>query len=50
MDASGTQLDSFANRMDEAVQKVYEEGKHLTTDVGGTASTDEFTDAVIRAL
>jgi hypothetical protein len=26
---------------------VYAEGKHLTRDVGGTAGTDGFTDAVI---
>jgi isocitrate dehydrogenase (NAD+) len=30
-----------------AIEAVYAEGKHLTGDVGGTASTDEFTDAVI---
>jgi isocitrate dehydrogenase (NAD+) len=39
-----------AERVDRAVQSVYAEGKHLTRDVGGTASTREFTDAVIGAL
>ncbi len=29
---------------------VYQEGRHLTCDLGGTASTSEFTDAVIAAL
>jgi isocitrate/isopropylmalate dehydrogenase len=29
---------------------VYREGKHVTKDVGGTAGTREFTDAVIAAL
>jgi len=30
--------------------KVYREGKHVTRDVGGTAGTQEFTDAVVAAL
>jgi hypothetical protein len=29
---------------------VYREGKHLTGDVGGTASSEEFTEAVLREL
>jgi isocitrate dehydrogenase (NAD+) len=33
-----------------ALDKVYREGKHTTRDVGGTASTAEFTEAVIGAL
>lgn len=39
--------------LQSAVEKVYTEGRHLTRDVGGRASTSEFTDAVIahvRAL
>ncbi|HML18038.1 MAG TPA: isocitrate dehydrogenase (NAD(+)) [Bryobacteraceae bacterium] len=39
-----------ANRLQSAVEKVYAERKHLTRDVGGTASTDEFTRAVIAAM
>jgi isocitrate dehydrogenase (NAD+) len=39
-----------AKRVGDALHKVYREGEHLTRDVGGTASTAEFTDAVIRAL
>jgi len=39
-----------ANRLQTAVEKVYAEHRHLTPDVGGKASTGEFTDAVIRAL
>lgn len=39
-----------ANRLQSAVEKVYAEGRHTTADVGGKASTAEFTDAVIRAL
>jgi isocitrate dehydrogenase (NAD+) len=39
-----------ARRLQAAIESVYAEGKHLTGDVGGTASTSEFTDAVIDAL
>jgi isocitrate dehydrogenase (NAD+) len=39
-----------ANRLQAAIEKVYAEGKVLTSDVGGSASTDAFTDAVIAAL
>jgi isocitrate dehydrogenase (NAD+) len=37
-------------RLHNAIYKVYATGDHLTADVGGTASTSEFTDAVIRRL
>ena len=36
-----------ATRLQAAVEAVYAGRKHLTRDVGGTASTEEFTDAVI---
>lgn len=39
-----------AQRIEGAVRRVYREGKALTRDVGGTASTAEFTEAVIRAI
>ena len=39
-----------AKRIHAALEKVYREGQHLTRDVGGKATTDEFTDAVFRAL
>lgn len=39
-----------AVRMQKAIESVYEEGKNCTRDVGGTASTDQFTDAVIAKL
>jgi isocitrate dehydrogenase (NAD+) len=39
-----------AHRVEDALHKVYREGKHLTRDVGGTAATGEFTEAVIRAF
>ena len=36
-----------ADRMQKALMKVFRDGTHLTRDVGGTADTEEFTDAVI---
>jgi isocitrate dehydrogenase (NAD+) len=41
---------SAADRIEQALIKVYKEGKHITRDVGGTASTQQFTHAVIAAL
>jgi isocitrate dehydrogenase (NAD+) len=41
---------SAADRIEAALQRVYGEGKHVTRDLGGTAGTNEFTDAVIAAL
>jgi isocitrate dehydrogenase (NAD+) len=39
-----------AQRLRNAVQKVYSEGKTLTRDVGGTASTSSFADAIVAAI
>jgi isocitrate dehydrogenase (NAD+) len=39
-----------SERLQAAVEGVYAEGKHLTGDVGGRASTREFTDAVIARV
>ena len=39
-----------AARLRSAIEQVYKTGRHLTGDVGGTASTTEFTDAVIQNL
>ncbi|HOK46731.1 MAG TPA: isocitrate/isopropylmalate family dehydrogenase [Bryobacteraceae bacterium] len=39
-----------ARRLQSAIEWVYAEGKYLTPDVGGTAGTAEFTDAVIRQI
>ncbi len=41
---------SVADRIEAALYHVYSEARHLTPDVGGTASTEEFTAAVIEAL
>jgi len=37
-------------RLEKAIHQVYAEGRRLTGDVGGTASTSEFTNAVIGCL
>ncbi|MDD5542231.1 MAG: isocitrate dehydrogenase (NAD(+)) [Acidobacteriia bacterium] len=39
-----------ARRLQNAIEQVYREGKHLTRDVGGRATTEEFTDAVVKAI
>ncbi len=39
-----------ADRTEKAIHRVYQEGRNLTADVGGKASTAEFTTAVINAL
>jgi len=39
-----------ARKIETALHKIYREGKSLTRDVGCTASTNEFTDALIRAF
>ena len=39
-----------ATRLQNAIHGVYAEAKHLTGDVGGRATTTEFTDAIIQKL
>ena len=39
-----------ATRLQTAIEAVYAEAKHTTSDVGGTATTSQFTDAVIQKL
>jgi len=39
-----------SRRISAALDRVYREGKYTTRDVGGTATTQEFTKAVIGAL
>src|SRR5271166_912791 len=41
---------SAARRIESSLEGVHREGKHITQDVGGKASTEEFTDAVISSL
>ena len=40
----------IARRVENALHLVYREGRSLTGDVGGRATTAEFTEAVIGAL
>jgi isocitrate dehydrogenase (NAD+) len=42
--------DAAAERADEAMRRVYREGRALTPDVGGKATTAEFTKAVLHAI
>ncbi len=39
-----------ADRVEKAIFSVFGEGKHVTRDLGGTATTDEFVQAVIGAI
>jgi len=39
-----------ATKIETAMLKVFEEGQVRTRDVGGTASTDEFADAIIGTM
>jgi isocitrate dehydrogenase (NAD+) len=41
---------SAARRIENALETVHREGKHITQDVGGKAGTEEFTEAVIASL
>ncbi|MBV9083670.1 MAG: isocitrate/isopropylmalate dehydrogenase family protein [Acidobacteriaceae bacterium] len=39
-----------ARKLQSGIESVYRDGKSLTGDVGGTASSEEFTEAVIKAV
>jgi isocitrate dehydrogenase (NAD+) len=39
-----------AHKLQSAIESVYSEGQYLTGDVGGSASTEEFTDAVVKTI
>lgn len=41
---------ALAKRIDAAMRKVYREGKTLTRDVGGSATAEQFAEAIIQAL
>lgn len=43
-------LPAFADRIQEAVLRVLEEGRVTTPDIGGSSKTHEFVDAVIHAM
>ena len=42
--------EAAADRVHKALETVYAEGKTLTRDVGGTAGTTQFTDALLAAM
>ena len=42
--------ENAANHIRAAIEKAFTDKKHLTCDVGGSASTTEFTDAMVEAL
>jgi len=42
--------ENAANHIRAAIEKVFTDKKHLTRDVGGNASTSEFTEAMVEAL
>ena len=39
-----------ADRLQDAIEGVYRDAKHLTGDVGGSSTTSQFADAVIAKL
>jgi len=39
-----------AEKIENAMLKVFEEGKVRTRDIGGTASTNEFADTIIGTM
>jgi len=39
-----------ADRIEGAVRRVLEDGQSITCDLGGSASTDQYTDAIVAAL
>ncbi len=41
---------AVGDRIEKAIHRVYQEGRCLTRDVGGTANTEDFTTAVIAAM
>lgn len=43
-------LESYGNKIENAVFKVMKEGKYLTGDLGGKAKTTEYTQAIIDNL
>ena len=43
-------LPRFGDLINEAIMNVYEEGRVLTRDVGGTATTQEFTKRIIQEV
>lgn len=43
-------LDTYADRIERAALQTIAEGKHITGDLGGKASTQEYTEAILKKL
>lgn len=43
-------MDLWADIIENSVREVLIEGKHITRDIGGTATTDEFTEEVVKRV
>ncbi|MCI6885677.1 MAG: isocitrate/isopropylmalate dehydrogenase family protein [Lachnospiraceae bacterium] len=43
-------MPQWADLVEDSVREVLIEGKHITRDIGGSASTDEYTNAVIEKI
>jgi isocitrate dehydrogenase (NAD+) len=43
-------LQTYAKKIENAILTVIREGKHVTADLGGTASTTEYTEAICQLL
>jgi len=43
-------LENYALKMEKAIHKTLNDRKFLTSDIGGTSSTTEYTDAIINNL
>ena len=43
-------LDEHANRISKAIYEVIGENKHRTRDMGGSATTHEFTNAILSKM
>lgn len=43
-------LNEHANKISSAVYGTIQKGEFKTVDIGGTATTKEFTDAIIQSL
>ena len=43
-------MPDMADKVEQAVRAVLTEGKTITRDLGGTATTEEFTNAIIAKL
>ena len=43
-------MSEAADLVENSVREVLMEGKHITRDIGGNASTEEYTEALIKKI